>query len=98
MSPVPTARPRTCASSSPCSPLTAPPYSQPSAVRQAEAAVAAGAVAAGTDAVTRAQGLAALAEQVARCTRCPLHATRTQAVFGAGHPDADLMFVGEAPG
>src|SRR4029079_4561886 len=36
--------------------------------------------------------------QVASCTRCPLHATRTQAVFGAGHPDADLMFVGEAPG
>jgi uracil-DNA glycosylase len=55
-------------------------------------------VAAGTDAVARAQQLAALAEQVACCTRCPLHATRTQAVFGAGHPDADLMFVGEAPG
>ncbi|MCA1675065.1 MAG: uracil-DNA glycosylase [Actinobacteria bacterium] len=33
-----------------------------------------------------------------RCTRCPLHQTRTQAVFGAGHPDADLLFVGEAPG
>ena len=33
-----------------------------------------------------------------RCTRCPLHATRTQAVFGAGNPDADLLFVGEAPG
>jgi uracil-DNA glycosylase family 4 len=39
-----------------------------------------------------------LAEQVACCTRCPLHRTRTQAVFGAGHPDADVMFVGEAPG
>ena len=49
-------------------------------------------------AVVRAQGLAALAAEVDRCTRCPLHATRTQAVFGAGHPDADLMFVGEAPG
>jgi DNA polymerase len=50
------------------------------------------------DAVTRARNLAALAEEVACCTRCPLHQTRTQAVFGAGHPDADLMFVGEAPG
>ena len=50
------------------------------------------------DAPTRAQQLAALAEDVARCTRCPLHASRTQAVFGAGHPDAELMFVGEAPG
>ena len=32
------------------------------------------------------------------CTRCPLAATRTQVVFGSGDPDADLMFVGEAPG
>ena len=32
------------------------------------------------------------------CTRCPLAATRTQVVFGAGDPDADLMFVGEGPG
>ena len=55
-------------------------------------------MAAESDPVTRAGSLAALAEQVARCTRCPLHATRTNAVFGAGHPDADLMFVGEAPG
>ena len=58
----------------------------------------AGAVAADSDAVTRAGALAALAEQVACCTRCPLHRTRTQSVFGVGNPDADLMFVGEAPG
>jgi uracil-DNA glycosylase len=33
------------------------------------------------------------------CTRCPqLAATRHSVVFGAGHADADLMFVGEAPG
>ncbi|MDX6697495.1 MAG: uracil-DNA glycosylase [Solirubrobacteraceae bacterium] len=32
------------------------------------------------------------------CTRCPLHQSRTQVVFGAGDADADLMFVGEAPG
>ena len=55
-------------------------------------------MAAVTDAVERANALRALAEEVACCTRCPLHATRTQAVFGSGHPDADLMFVGEAPG
>jgi DNA polymerase len=55
-------------------------------------------VAAATDPVARARDLAALAAEVERCTRCPLHATRTQAVFGAGHPDADLLFVGEAPG
>jgi len=32
------------------------------------------------------------------CTRCALAQTRTQVVFGAGNADADLMFVGEAPG
>lgn len=33
------------------------------------------------------------------CTRCKLHRLgRTQIVFGVGNPDADLMFVGEAPG
>src|SRR5580700_5616040 len=33
------------------------------------------------------------------CTRCAeLAATRTSVVFGAGNADADLMFVGEAPG
>lgn len=34
----------------------------------------------------------------ARCTRCRLSASRTQVVFGTGNPDANLMFVGEAPG
>ncbi len=42
--------------------------------------------------------LVALFEQVKGCTRCPLHETRTKAVFGAGNADAELMFVGEAPG
>src|SRR5436853_6931013 len=32
------------------------------------------------------------------CQRCPLAETRTNVVFGAGNADADLMFVGEAPG
>ena len=32
------------------------------------------------------------------CVRCPLSETRTRVVFGAGNADADLMFVGEAPG
>jgi DNA polymerase len=39
-----------------------------------------------------------LAEQVATCTLCDLHNSRTQAVFGVGNPQANLMFVGEAPG
>ena len=32
------------------------------------------------------------------CERCPLFKTRTKVVFGSGNADADLMFVGEAPG
>jgi DNA polymerase len=46
----------------------------------------------------RRERLVALYKEVQDCTRCPLHETRTKAVFGAGNADADLMFVGEAPG
>lgn len=46
----------------------------------------------------RREELVALFNEVRGCTRCPLHATRTKAVFGAGNADAGLMFVGEAPG
>ncbi|HEY2541836.1 MAG TPA: uracil-DNA glycosylase [Gaiellaceae bacterium] len=42
--------------------------------------------------------LQAFAESVAGCTRCRLAQGRTQVVFGAGNPRAELMFVGEAPG
>jgi uracil-DNA glycosylase family 4 len=42
--------------------------------------------------------LAVLADTVAGCTKCRLAEGRTQVVFGSGHPQADLMFVGEAPG
>src|SRR5436309_14989391 len=37
--------------------------------------------------------------QASTCTRCPqLASTRTTVVFGSGNADAELMFVGEAPG
>jgi DNA polymerase len=39
-----------------------------------------------------------LHQEASGCTRCALAAGRTQVVFGVGNPDADLMFVGEAPG
>jgi uracil-DNA glycosylase len=43
--------------------------------------------------------LTAVYRQARTCTRCPeLASTRTQVVFGSGNADADLMFVGEAPG
>jgi len=42
--------------------------------------------------------LEAYAAETAACTRCRLAEGRTQVVFGVGAPQADLMFVGEAPG
>ncbi len=49
-------------------------------------------------AAERRQDLVSLFREARGCTRCPLHETRTQVVFGAGNADAALMFVGEAPG
>ncbi len=40
----------------------------------------------------------ALRRDAAGCTRCPLYRPATQAVFGEGPPDADVMIVGEQPG
>src|SRR6187551_1241548 len=43
--------------------------------------------------------LAAVCERVSACTKCAhLACSRTQTVFGVGNPNADLMFIGEAPG
>jgi DNA polymerase len=43
--------------------------------------------------------LAAIQTRVAVCVKCPhLARTRTQTVFGVGNPEAELMFIGEAPG
>jgi uracil-DNA glycosylase family 4 len=47
----------------------------------------------------RREALKQVFAQARGCTRCPeLAATRTTVVFGAGNADAELMFVGEAPG
>ena len=48
--------------------------------------------------VAPAETLEAYGAATAGCTRCRLAQGRTQVVFGAGNPRADLMFVGEAPG
>jgi len=47
---------------------------------------------------SKAEQLAALAEQAKNCTACPLAETRTNVVFGEGNPEAPLVFVGEGPG
>ena len=52
-----------------------------------------------TIALTPVESLAAVRADIGDCTRCKLHTLgRTQIVFGVGNPNADLMFVGEAPG
>jgi len=49
-------------------------------------------------AATGRQGLAVLREEIGDCQRCKLAPSRTNLVYGVGNPDADLVFVGEAPG
>src|SRR3954451_9011558 len=50
-------------------------------------------------AAERREELKAVYRDASGCTRCPqLVAARTTVVFGSGNADADLMFVGEAPG
>lgn len=44
------------------------------------------------------KNLSQLADEVASCSRCVLHKTRTQTVFSRGNPLAKLMIIGEAPG
>jgi DNA polymerase len=47
----------------------------------------------------KAARLASLQERVAVCVKCPhLASSRTQTVFGVGNPNAQVMFIGEAPG
>lgn len=39
-----------------------------------------------------------LYEQCENCRACPLYETKTNTVFGSGNQNADIMFIGEAPG
>jgi uracil-DNA glycosylase family 4 len=53
----------------------------------------------GASGASKAERLAELRGPVLRCVKCPhLVKSRTQVVFGVGNPEAELMFVGEAPG
>lgn len=49
-------------------------------------------------AVGRREQLITVFREASVCTRCALSESRTRVVFGAGNADADLIFVGEAPG
>ncbi len=68
---------------------------EPSEARAADA----GDIAPLTFSKSAADALSAIRDDIGDCTRCKLHGLgRTQIVFGVGHPTAELMFVGEAPG
>ena len=43
-------------------------------------------------------GLEDYHQHIKECQICPLGGTRTNFVFGSGNPEADIMFIGEAPG
>ena len=42
--------------------------------------------------------LKAFYHEINKCSKCALHASRSHFVFGMGNPQADIMFIGEAPG
>jgi DNA polymerase len=50
------------------------------------------------EAAARREELVELWRELADCQKCPLAGSRAQVVFGNGNANADLMFVGEAPG
>ena len=80
-----------------------PSIAQPPALRTAHATpadtLASTLFSGDSDARNKADLLGAIGERVAVCTKCAhLACSRTQTVFGVGNPDANLMFIGEAPG
>ncbi len=51
-----------------------------------------------TNPAERRESLVSVFREAQSCTKCSLSDSRTQVVFGSGNADADLLFVGEAPG
>jgi len=84
-------------------PLRKPVFKRPSAAARPVMAIADPAPLAAPlpllDPAAKEAAFAELREKVLACVKCPhLVASRNTVVFGVGNPDADLMFVGEAPG
>lgn len=48
--------------------------------------------------VSKVAQLSAIHTEIFHCTKCPLHIGRNRTVPGAGDPDAEILFIGEAPG
>jgi DNA polymerase len=85
--------PRAASPAGPRSP--GPPPSPPSPPKPAAPATPPNSAAGPRDATA---ALAAIREELGDCQRCKLAPKRTNIVFGSGNPNAELVFVGEAPG
>ena len=83
-------------------PLVAAPSqleARPSPPREPEATPTPPTIASGPKDAGKAQAMAELRERAMQCVKCPhLASSRKNVVFGVGNIDADIMFVGEAPG
>lgn len=64
----------------------------------ADARATPGPAAAALDSAQFLRSWQALEAEVRTCTKCPLHRSRTQSVFGVGDPHAQWLVIGEAPG
>ena len=107
---LPSMRPRTAApgpdavGAKPAASAAARPYAPDGASARAAAASSPGSTPPPSELLSRYPGLdktgslEALSEFIGDCKRCKLAPLRTHLVFGVGNPEADLMFVGEAPG
>ena len=76
----------------PSSPATATPAAPAASTATASTTATVG------PAILASETLESIDAQVRDCRKCELHRTRTHTVFGVGRPDADCMFIGEAPG
>jgi len=81
-------------------PVVAPPVvaAAPVVERQRDNVPEDGGEVAGPKAKTGKSGLQVVRDDLGDCKRCKLAPSRTNLVYGVGNPDAELVFVGEAPG
>ncbi len=68
---------------------------EPQPDKETQSATAGNAVA---SKVNEGESLEEFGARISTCTACSLHQGRTNFVFGSGHPDADMLFIGEGPG
>jgi len=81
----------------PAAPVAAPAVEHAPQREHADAHAEGGEVAA-PKAKTGKVGLQVVRDDLGDCKRCKLAPSRTNLVYGVGNPDAELVFVGEAPG